>query len=182
MRVLIVTPLYPPEVADAAAYAKELARRLSHGHEITVVAYAHLPETLPNVAFVAIEKGQPLFMRLFGYLRALVRATPHTDIIYAVNGVSVELPLAIMATVTRTPILFCLADPAAHAQTKKRFLYRIIERIVRTQAAHVIIDLPPARPEILPLEPLPIDALATYENAWARHIEALNKLFIHVTH
>jgi len=179
MRIVLATPLYPPEIAEPAPYVKELARRLSTEHQVTIVAYTHLPETLPRVEIIAVEKGRPLLIRLMEYMGTLARVTRHADVVYAVNGTSVELPLGLVTSLTRVPILFCLADPVAHAQANASLLRRFIEYLARMSAVQVITDLPLARPEILPLELRPEAALAAYEASWKAHLKVLNSLFTH---
>lgn len=179
MRIVLASPLYPPEIAEPAPYVKELARRLSAEHEVTIVAYTHLPEHVPNVAITAVEKGRPLPLRLIRYARSLMRAARRADVIYAVNGTSVELPLLLTAAVTRVPILFCIADPAAHLHAEESLLRRYIERSVRARAFDTVLDVPSSRPEILPLEPYPTEALASYEATWALHLGRLAELFSH---
>ena len=170
MRILIATPLYPPEVADAAAYAKELARRLAKDHEITVVAYAHLPEELPEVRVVTIEKRQPRFARLRQFRETLAREERGIDAVIAVNGASVELPLILSAKI---PLIFCAADRAAYARGG------LLQRHSFARALMVIRDIPPCKPEILPLEPEPTEALTAWEHAWEAHLARLDSLFTH---
>jgi len=178
MRIVLATPLYPPEIAEPAPYVKELAARLSHDHQVTIIAYTHLPEAIPNVSIVTVEKGRPLFVRLTGYMQALVRAIRHADIVYAVNGTSVELPLGLVKIISRIPLFFCIADAAAHRRASTHPMHGLMERLVRIQAAQVITDLPLPRPEILPLEPYPTEAFATYEASWDAHLRNLTGLFI----
>jgi hypothetical protein len=163
MRILIATPLYPPEVAPAAAYAKELARRLSEQHQVMVLAYAHLPEALADVRMISIEKRQPRLARLRAFRRALVREARETDAIIAINGASVELPLI----VARGPFVLCIADAAAHAHAG------LLERAASARARAVIREIPPPKPEILPLEARPEAALAAWERVWSAHLETL---------
>jgi hypothetical protein len=175
MRVLIVTPLYPPEVADAALYTKELARRLSKNHEVTVVAYAHLPEEVYGVSVVTIDKRQPRFARLRAFRKTFVRAVKDADVVLAINGASVELPLLLTHFPKSVPLVYCIADATAHARAG------LIERLAFARADAVVRELPPRRPEILPLEPEPTEALAAYEASWTTHLHMLESLFIHVS-
>ncbi len=175
MRVLIVTPLYPPEVADAAVYTKELARRLSNDHEVTVVAYAHLPEKVPGVSVATIDKQQPLLARLRAFRNVFVHAVKNADVVLAINGASVELPLLLTPFPKSVPLVFCIADAKAHARAG------LIERLAFVRADAIVRELPPHRPEILPLEPEPTDALAAYEALWATHLHTLESLFSYVS-
>lgn len=170
MRIVLATPLYPPEVADAAAYAKELARRLSEHHQVTVVAYAHLPEELPGVRVIPIDKRAPRHIRVAAFRGELARAARGAEIVIAINGASVELPLLASP---RMPIVFSIADQAAHKRSG------VLEALVRGRARAVIRDVPPAKPEILPLLPRPETALKEYERAWDLHLSTLSNAFGH---
>lgn len=175
MRVLIVTPLYPPEVADAALYTKELARRLSKDHKITIVTYAHLPEEVYGVSIVTIDKRRPRLARLRAFREAFLRAVKNADIVLAINGASVELPLLLTPIPKSVRLVFCIADAMAHARAG------LIERLAFARADIIVRELPPRRPEILPLEPEPTEALAAYEASWTTHLHTLESLFSHVS-
>lgn len=164
MRIVIATPLYPPEIADAAAYTKELARRLVVAHTVTVVAYTHLPEHVPGVTVITVDKRRSRLSRLLAFRAALARALKDADALIAVNGASVELPLLF----TKRPhTIFWVADKAAHARAG------VLERLASGRAHTVVHDLPLPRPEILPLEPEPREALAAYEQSWESHLKSL---------
>lgn len=181
MRIVLATPLYPPEIAPPAPYIQELAKRLAKLHEVTIVAYAHLPEAVPSVRVIAVDKRRPLPLRLISYLRALAQATRQADVLYTVNGASVELPAIIVVALTRTPLVFCIADPAAHARTRSNLLLRIIEQSISARAKLVITDVPYPRPEILPLEPFPVEEMAAYEASWDAHLSTIAKILNHGT-
>lgn len=173
MRIVLATPLYPPEIADVAAYAKELARRLSKDHEVTVVTYAHLPEPISGVTVVAIEKHRPLLVRLLSFRNALARAIRGADIVLAVNGASIELPLLLVSRHRTTPLIFCVADRAAHDRAG------LLEHLASSRAGHIVSDFPPRRPEILPFAPRPTEELAAHERSWDAHVAGLSRLFHH---
>lgn len=169
MRIVITTPLYPPEVAYIASYAKELARRLSKNHNVTVLAYAHIPEKIDSVQLITVNKRQPRLTRLWSFWRAFVRVTKDSDAVIVLNGASVELPL--LLSIQLPPTLFIIADKATHEHS------RFIERFARARAHVTIENTPTQKPEILPLEPSPADALAEWENQWHEHIQTLEKIF-----
>ncbi len=167
MRIVLATPLYPPEIADAAVYAKELARRLAENHDITVVAYTHLPEQLPGVTVIAVDKLQSRVSRILAFRTALARAARCADVVIAINGASVELPVL----VTRHPrLVFVTADATAHARGGA------LERLAARRADAVLTEVPPQKPEILPLEPEPTIALAAWKDAWQTHLAELDSL------
>ncbi len=179
MRIVLATPLYPPEIAEPAPYIKELAKRLSGRHAVTIVAYAKLPEEVSGVRIIAVNKRRPLLVRLSTYFFALLRATRHADIVYAMNGASVELPIALAALFTGRPVVFHIGDIAAHERAKQSRTLRLIERFAFSHAKRTLNDSPDTRPEIILLEPFPAERMAAYEKSWRAHIDTLEDTFSH---
>lgn len=179
MRIVLATPLYPPEIAEPAPYIKELAKRLAESHDVVIVAYTRLPEKVPGVKIIAIDKRRPLLLRLFAYFRALRRAAKRADVIYAENGAAIELPAGLVSLFGKRPLILHIGDPAAHERARTNFGLRSIERFVRSRAREIIADSPLPKPEILPLEPSPVDELAAFERSWSAHLEKLEEIFDH---
>lgn len=179
MRIVIATPLYPPEIAAPAPYVKELAARLGGRHKVTVVAYGRLPEQVPGVGITAVDKRRPLPSRLLAYTRALARAARNADIIYAANGASIELPVIFVGLMRKTPLIIGIADPKAHEESGKSIFRHVLERIAFAHARAIVEEMPLARPEINPLAPPPTAELADYEASWDAHIALLEGTFNH---
>lgn len=179
MKIVLATPLFPPEIAEPAPYVKELAKRLGALHEVTVVAYAWLPEEVHGAHVIGINKRRPLPLRLLAFARTLLRSVRQADVVYAMNGASVELPALLVSYVCRTPFVFALADRAAHERAAQGGALGLLERKAFARAKRLMRDLPPPRPEILPLEPRPTEALAAYDAAWVAHERTLLDTFLH---
>ena len=180
MRIVLVTPLYPPDVAYPAPYIKELATRLSAlHHQITVVTYADIPEEIPGIHILSVSKHQPLLYRIIAYTKLLSSATKDADIIYAENGASVELPLVLTSFNSRVPRIVHLSDIHSHTRATKNILYGLIERLALSRAKKIITDSPKEKPEILPFSPFPTEAMESYETSWTAHIKMLTDTFTH---
>ncbi len=179
MNVVLATPLYPPDVEWPAPYIKELARRLSPAHSVTIVTYGEMPESIDGVEIISVSKRQPRMARLMAYTRALWRAARRADVIYAENGASVELPLVVVSFLSRTPILMHLGDKRAHTKAASRVALKNIEKAALNSAKKVVTDSPLERPEILPFADYPINEFAAYEASWLKHLEMLEDLFIY---
>lgn len=177
MRLLLATPLYPPDIAEPAPYAKELATRLSPTHEVTILTYGHLPESVEGARIVVVNKRRPLPMRLIMYFFALRRLARNTDVIYALNGPSVELPLFILKIFSSRPLIIRIGDMRAHIQAKSNFWRERLERLAFSRAQAVIEKGPGEKPEILPLEEPPTALLTEYEKSWNEHLTTLGELF-----
>ena len=179
MRILIASPLYPPDIAEPAPYIKELARRLSDTHSVTIATYAKFPERVDGVKIIYTSKGRPLPLRLAAFTYLLWKAAREADVMYAENGPSVELPVAIVALLTNTPLYVHLGDQAAHGRAQKHFVIRTIERFFLLQAKQTVPHSPLSRPEILPFEARPNKELANFEQSWQEHISILKNILKH---
>lgn len=177
MKIVIATPLYPPDIAEPAPYVKELARRLAKNHQVTVIIYGHLPEKVPGVSFICVNKRRPLPIRLLCFSFALWKTTLSADIIYAENGASVELPAGIIAILTHRPLIMHIGDKQVHQRAAKKSLLGCIEHFAFSHAKATITDNPLKRPEILPFEPVPEDEIVSYQTSWKTHIHMLQNIF-----
>ena len=179
MKIVLATPLYPPESGGPAMYIKELARRLSGRNRVSIVAYANWPEQIEGVAIVSVSKRSLLPWRLVAYFAALSRAARTADYIYAENGASVELPAPLVSFIFGRKLILHRGDQAAHARAKNHPVLGLIERLAGTRAQTVITDIPLARPEILPFGPRPEEDLRAFERSWQEHLKQLEAIFTH---
>lgn len=179
MKIVLATPLYPPDIAPPAPYAKELAKRLADRHEVVVVAYGRLPERVEGVRIAAVDKRRPLPLRLVQYFFALRSAAKNADVLYIQNGPSVELPAGLLAYLTGIPLVMHIADLSAHRHAESSFWLSRIERFALRRAQATLTDSPLPRPEILPFEPRPTEALAAYEASWVAHLQKLEDALNH---
>ncbi len=105
MKIVLATPLYPPEIGGPATYTKELAERLRDNHEVTIVAFATTSEKIPGTKLITISKQRPLPIRLAKFTWELFKAARYADIIYVQNAVAAGLPAALVHMVTRVPVV-----------------------------------------------------------------------------
>ena len=181
MKIVLATPLYPPDIAEPAVYSKELAKRLALVHDVTIVTYGSLPEQIPGVRIVAINKRQPLLIRLFVYLIALIKAVRSADLIYMQNGPSVELPIAITQVFMRRPLVIHLGDNVARKFAAHHPMRTALEKFVIQRGSAVIENAPSPKPEILPFSAPPTIALEQWEESWTTHLQQLNNVFAYAT-
>lgn len=179
MKLVFATPLYPPDIAEPAPYIKELATRMAKNHEITIVTYARFPEKIPGVRIFSINKRLPLPFRLIAYTFTLLRVLRTTDIIYAENGASVEIPVGVVSFFTRRPLIMHIGDAKAHKNATEKTLLKYTERFAFSCAKKVFTDTPPPCPETLPFSPTPEEKITTYRTSWETHIKNLENLFQH---
>lgn len=172
MRLVIATPLYPPDTAYPARYAQELAKRLAVDVATTVLAYASIPEKAGAAQVCAVSKRLPKPLRIFWFTLRLILLARTADALVCLNGSSVELPVLVASALFGKKTILIFSDPRARHENEKRPFRKMVGHLLLGRA--VTLDtLPPERPEILPFTPRPTDALHAYEESWAHHIQDL---------
>lgn len=105
MKIILATPLYPPEIGGPATYVKELAERLRDEHEITIVAYASTSEKVPGTKLITVSKRRLLPVRLLKFTYVLYKAAQNADVIYVQNAVAAGLPAVLVKALTGIPVV-----------------------------------------------------------------------------
>lgn len=108
-RLVVATPLYPPDLGGPATYSYLLEQELpKQGVTIELVKFAgvrHLPKLVRHIAY------------FFNVLKALRTA----DAVLALDPVSVGLPCMLAARVTRKPLFLKVGGDYAWEQGTQRF-------------------------------------------------------------
>ena len=182
MKIVVASPLYPPDIATPAPYVKELARRLSKDHNVSILTYGRLPEVLSGVSITAIDKRTAALKRLAKFTYQLWQQAKHGDVVLVENGVSAELPMIVVSFLTKTPLLLHSNDEKALAQHQHNLLRRLIfqaaERRATTTITHESLPHPLPKPEINPLIGTDEVAKAAHETSWNDHLAAITNLFV----
>ena len=109
MKIVIATPLYPPEIGGPATYVKELEDGLpSRDIDVTIVKFSgvrHLPK----------------FLRHYVYYRKILAAARDANIILALDPVSVGLPAMKAAKKLGKPFVVKIVGDYAWEQGVQRF-------------------------------------------------------------
>lgn len=126
MKIVLATPLIPPEIGGPATYTKELVERLHGRYELGVVAYASTAEKLPGAALYTVSKRRVLPVRLVKFFFTLLGAARGADVIYVQNAVAAGLPAVLVGSLRRIPVVLKFVgdeawERASQAnQTRKR--------------------------------------------------------------
>ncbi|MBT4209544.1 MAG: glycosyltransferase [Candidatus Komeilibacteria bacterium] len=138
MKVILATPLYPPEIEDISLYCKELTKHLKDDNQFRVLAYANQVESDKDVDVVIIDKHQPLFIRLVKYTWKLFKMSKQADLIYVQNAVAAGLPAIIVKSITKIPVLVNFAeDESWKRSTNLRLSERSLEEFLQDRDANV---------------------------------------------
>lgn len=131
MKIIIATPIYPPEIGGPATYTKELCERIASAHDITVITYTNSAEVFVGTRLVPIGKGRPLPVRLAVFFIKLLRASKNTDIIYVQNAMAAGLPVALVHILTGVPfVLKFVGDEAWERATQHRLTTKRLEEFL----------------------------------------------------
>ena len=133
MKILLATPIYPPEIGGPATYIKELCERLHDKHEITVIAYASAQAPFEGTKLIAIDKQQPLYKRLPAYLFKLIKIAKDFDVVYVQNAMAAGFPVAIACSLLRVPfVLKFVGDEAWERATQRRLTSKKLEDFLQS--------------------------------------------------
>jgi len=179
MKLVIISPLYPPDTAPSALYVKELATRIIKERlaDVSIVTYGNIPEKIEGVKIFCTSKRKSLFVRLFLYTRLLFAITKDADFLFVENGPSVELPMSIVGSLRKLPIVFHIGDTAAHKRAKESVILNFLETALVKRSILVVHHMPLSRPEVLPYQELPPSVGENYEKSWTEHL-AIIKPFL----
>lgn len=123
MKLVIATPLYPPEIGGPATYAK--------------ILYEGLPQRGIEVALVKFGdvRHLPKLIRHYVYYRRVLKAARQSDAILALDPVSTGLPAMKAAQKAKKPFVVKIAGDYAWEQGKQRFgIAAELDDFVRTEA------------------------------------------------
>ncbi len=122
MRIVIATPLYPPEIGGPATYAKLLFEGLpSKGIEVELVKFSEV-------------RYLPKLVRHYAYYRRMLKAARNADAVLALDPVSVGLPAMKAAQRIGRPFVVKIVGDYAWEQGQQRFgITQNLDEFVKTK-------------------------------------------------
>lgn len=142
MKIVLATPIYPPEIGGPATYTKELCERIHQNHNVTVVAFTDSKEVFPGTQLLVVSKNQPLPIRLIKYFFAVWKASRGADIIYVQNAMASGLPVALVSMLRHIPfVLKFVGDEAWERATQLRLTAKKLEDFLRQPGGNLRIRL-----------------------------------------
>ncbi len=130
MKLLVATPLYPPEIGGPATYAKLLFEGLP-GKDVDV-----------EVVKFSDVRHLPKIMRHYAYYRRVLRAARRADVVLSLDPVSVGLPAMRAAQKARKPFVVKIVGDYAWEQGRQRFgITQNLDEFVKTPAVPLPVHL-----------------------------------------
>jgi len=130
MRILLATPLLPPDIGGPATFAHSLITALpKRGVEISIAHFGKVRKLPPGI-------------RHFAYFFMLWRLSRGCDAILALDPFSVGFPAALVARLRKKTFLLRVAGDFAWEQGMNRFGVEILlDEFVRSKPKHPIVRL-----------------------------------------
>jgi glycosyltransferase involved in cell wall biosynthesis len=109
MKILITTPIFPPEIGGPATYTLEVSRRLqARGHTVRVLTFSDSSPDVSDLQIVAVRTSYPILGSIIRQSRlfaAMLRAAKNMELIYAQGPVVVGLCSLIVGKLMRKPVV-----------------------------------------------------------------------------
>lgn len=115
MKLVIATPLYPPEIGGPATYAKLLFEGLPN------VGKSDFPDIEVELVKFSEVRHLPKLIRHYSYYRRVLAAARTADVVLALDPVSVGLPAMKAAQRAGKPFLVKIVGDYAWEQGQQRF-------------------------------------------------------------
>lgn len=130
MKLVVATPLYPPEIGGPATYAKTLEEGLpERGIDVTLVKFSevrHLPKLVRHVA----------------YCWHVLRAARSADAVLALDPVSTGFPACLAARLAKKPFVVKVVGDYAWEQGQQRFgITASLDEFVKTKRVPLGVSL-----------------------------------------
>lgn len=172
MKILIVTPLFPPDIGAPSGYVKTLLSQLSQ-HDVTLLLYGYLPESAGKTKILTLDKRQSRLLLLLNSFFAILKAGKKADLIIINNGQSTELPAWAASFFLKTPMVLCLSDPLA-AKASSEGIPSLIHSLC-VKRVKKIHSLPEDERQYLKAEKLPFTPFDTETETkrqlwWKQHV------------
>jgi hypothetical protein len=174
MKILILSPLFPPDTGAPADYVKELTQRLTVEHETTVLMYGYLPEAVPGSTLLPIDKRVILPWRLFSFTKTLLAKQGH-ELLLVNNAPSIELPLLVASFVKNISFVLIESDPIAR-HASERGLYKLLHTTLTKRAKKVVVledETTYKKAEVLPFVEFDMARESRRQTWWNAHTNHL---------
>lgn len=119
MKIIITTPLFPPEIAEPAPYVKKVSQYLAKKHEPSILAYSNAPKNSLNSNIKSIAKNQATPLRLLSYFFKLLHITKNSDIIYAQSGISTSLSSVLVGMIRNKNVIYRFSEDESWERSKR---------------------------------------------------------------
>ncbi len=122
MKIILATPLFPPEIGDVATYVKDVLGYLRLNNQVQILTYAGVVEDTGGLEIFTVEKRQFIFFRIWQYFIKLLKLAKEADLIYVQNSVAVSLPAVLVKRITGKKVIINFIEDEAWKRAKRNNL------------------------------------------------------------
>lgn len=137
MKLLVVTPVFPPEISSASREIKEMSllwQKDPRVQRLSILGLGRVHEEVENVSVFLLSKHQSRFLRMAKVGLSSFRLLREHTLLYAHEGVNSSLPALVAARLRRRVGVFHFTkDEFSHSRTN-----RLIQSLT-FRAAHYIL-------------------------------------------
>lgn len=178
MRILIVTPHFPPDTTPSANYVGELAERLASTHQITILLFGDTSVIVPGVKIITINQHRPVLFRTWSFMVRLRSQAILNDLVLIQNGPAIEMPIYFTLSQTKTSLIMLESDQASLDQTNQHPRWREIHRRLKKIALTLTTtDTTWPDNQSRQIAEGASNKNDRWEESWQEHLNDLQKLF-----
>ncbi|MFA6467166.1 MAG: glycosyltransferase [Patescibacteria group bacterium] len=118
MKIIIATPLFPPEIEDIANYSRDIAMHLKENNQVQILTYAGPVEEIVDLEIFTINKRQSLLFRISKYFIKLLKLARQVDLIYVQNSVAVSWPAILVKIITGRKVIINFIEDEAWKRSR----------------------------------------------------------------
>lgn len=115
MKILIITPIFPPEIGGPATYVSQLIERLKNKHEFSVITFGEKITSLNSAKVTVLKikyKIGGLFLRQWSLWKAIKKQIKNADFVYTQGPFEVGVVTNLVAKKYKKPLLMkFVGDP-----------------------------------------------------------------------
>jgi glycosyltransferase involved in cell wall biosynthesis len=133
MKIIIATPLFPPEIEGIASYSQDIAKHLKDKRQVQILTYAGQVEEVEGLEIFTVNKRQLIFFRIWNYFIQLLKLAKFADLIYVQNSVAVSLPAILVKMFTGKKVIINFIEDetwkrARHLQLTNKSWQQFLEK------------------------------------------------------
>lgn len=120
MKILLTTPIFPPEIGGPATYTYEVSKRLmARGHDVRVVTFADAKPEVEDIEVMPVRLNYGLLGSLRRQIRlflTILRAAKGMDLLYTQGAVVVGFCSLLIGKLSKKPVVVKFVGDVAWEQ------------------------------------------------------------------
>lgn len=119
MKIVLATPIFPPESGGPGTYTCAIAERLSPKHDIVIVTYGDNPTLFTFGRVVAVKASANILLRWLRYTYILWKEMGSADVVYAQNAMASGFPAVIAGQLRAKPVVIKMVGDEAWERARQ---------------------------------------------------------------